>query len=88
MSSIPEALPTPRRQIRRAETQSRPIVDKDVVIELVVAIIVAWLVLALTYFFAGGGGGMGIVSWWNTAVHLPPLFVQTVDAHTGLGILL
>ena len=53
MSSIPEALPTPRHQIRRAETQSRPIVDKDVVIELVVAIIVAWLVLALVGSLAG-----------------------------------
>ena len=53
MSSIPEALPTPRHQIRRAETQLRPIVDTDVVIELVVAIIVGWLVLALVGSLAG-----------------------------------
>jgi hypothetical protein len=39
--------------------------------------------LARRYFF---GGGVRSDSWWNTAVHLPFFFVQTVDAHDGLGM--
>ena len=35
------------------------------------------------YFCAGG---VSSDSWWNTAVHLPFFFVQTVDAHAGLGM--
>jgi hypothetical protein len=47
VSSIPEALPTPRHTIRRTETQSTPLVDKRAALEIVVAVLVGWLVLAL-----------------------------------------
>jgi hypothetical protein len=51
VSSIPEALPTPlptpRHQLRRAESESRPLIDRGTALELGVAIVVAWIVLAL-----------------------------------------
>ena len=27
-----------------------------------------------------------MVSWWNTALHLPPFLAQTVEHKVGLGI--
>ena len=52
VSSIPEALPTPRH-LRRVETESRPLIDKGAAMELAVAIVVAWIVLALVGALAG-----------------------------------
>jgi hypothetical protein len=47
VSSIPEALPTPRHTIRRTETQSTPLIDKRAAMEIIVAVLVGWLLLAL-----------------------------------------
>ena len=47
MSSIPEALPTPRHTIRRTDIESKPIVDKRAAMEILIAVLVGWLVLAL-----------------------------------------
>ena len=51
MSSIPEALPTPlptpRHQLRPVNAESRPLIDKGAALELAIAIVVAWIVLAL-----------------------------------------
>jgi hypothetical protein len=47
VSSIPEALPTPRHTIRRTDINSKPIVDKRATMEILVAVLVGWLVLTL-----------------------------------------
>lgn len=73
MSSIPEALPTPlptpRHQLRRAGTESRPLIDRGTALELGFAIVVAWIVLALVGVLANhvGPGTLPI----NAAYSLP-----------------
>lgn len=51
VSSIPEALPTPlptpRPRLRHAGTESRPLIERGSALELIVAIVIAWIVLAL-----------------------------------------